>query len=208
MYKSFNETMTLIRGAGRGLESMGLFSLFGDERWRIPTPFSHQDHPCENDGIKDEPAVNETVDSLAFDSVNWKAPTQSPHRNQQFNYNEMKEKAVDKKAAHFSLIDTENEKMPTDPFEPNDASIILFQCIVTVVLLFLLGICIQLLVLLPQFIEWLIDSLAWLLDIPPPFFTVVQSLEELCSMLRQLLFFLGLLLVCSCLATLKANDII
>ncbi|KAK0764426.1 hypothetical protein N5P37_003827 [Trichoderma harzianum] len=117
MYKSFNEHMTLIRGTGCGLESMGLFSLFGDESWRIPTPFSHLNQPCKNDGDEDGPDVKKTVRSSSFDSAKRKASTQSPHRNQRFNYNEIKEKVGVGKATHSLLFDTENRKIPTGPIE-------------------------------------------------------------------------------------------
>lgn len=121
MYKSFNESMTLIRGAGCGLESMGVFSLFGDESWRIPTPFSHRNQPCENDEMKDGPDVKKTIRSSLFDNANRKASTQSPHRHQGFIYYEMKEKVGVRKATHSSLIDTENRIILTGPIEQSKA---------------------------------------------------------------------------------------
>ncbi|KAK1241326.1 hypothetical protein MKX08_001300 [Trichoderma sp. CBMAI-0020] len=116
MYKSFNESMALTRGAGCGLESMGFFSLYGDEKWRIPASFSLRNQPWENE-VKDGPNIKKTVRSSVYDGANRKASTQSPHRNQWFDHHVMKEKVGARKATRSSLFDTENRKIPTSPIE-------------------------------------------------------------------------------------------
>ncbi|KAK4060513.1 uncharacterized protein Triagg1_10740 [Trichoderma aggressivum f. europaeum] len=118
MYKSFNESMARIRGTGCDLESMGLFSLFGDESWRIPTPFSRLNQPCEIKGDKDGPDVNKTVRRSSLDSTKKrKASTQPPRQNQRFKHDEMKEKVGVSNASHSWLFATENRRVPTGPVE-------------------------------------------------------------------------------------------
>ncbi|KAL5084191.1 hypothetical protein Trisim1_012265 [Trichoderma cf. simile WF8] len=201
MYKSFNEHMTLLRGTGCGLESMGHFSLFGDESWRIPTPFSHLNQPCKNHGDKDGPDVKKTIRSSSFDSAKRKASTQSPHRKQRFDYNEIKEKVGVSKATHSSLFHNEGWKLPTDFVDPKekadeqferDRTMILMACTVLVIvaalMLSLLGICSYLLAHLFHFLVWLLDGLPWLLDtLSPAFYTLGRFLLGTCSYLLALL---------------------
>lgn len=59
MYKSFNNSMDLISGPGRGLESMGYFSLFSDPSWRIPTPGRIDRWPWNRVRANDGPDLGE-----------------------------------------------------------------------------------------------------------------------------------------------------
>ncbi|KAL7926375.1 hypothetical protein ACQKWADRAFT_138928 [Trichoderma austrokoningii] len=116
MYESFNKSVTRMKGTGCGLESMGFFSLFGDERWRIPTPLSHRNQPCENDQVTNVPDVKKIVRSSLFERKNRKASAQSPHRNWWLNHY-AKEKVAVSKATNSSIFDTQNRKISTGPIE-------------------------------------------------------------------------------------------
>ncbi|KAL7809737.1 hypothetical protein V8C26DRAFT_422982 [Trichoderma gracile] len=61
MYKSFNKSMGLISGPGRGLESIGHFSLFGDPRWRIPTTAPIERWPWNRGRVNDGPDFVVTI---------------------------------------------------------------------------------------------------------------------------------------------------
>lgn len=123
MYKSFNESMARTRGPGCRLESLGYFSLFGDDKLRLFSSSYRPNQACRNDEAKDGPAIKEVVaikkrvrPSL-FGSVNRKALTQSLHRNQQRNCKEIRKIFGAKNTAYPSPFDTKNGRMPTDPIQ-------------------------------------------------------------------------------------------
>lgn len=133
MYKSFNANMALIRGPGCSLESMGMFWLFGDERWRIPHPVSHQNRPRQNNGVKEKAsvkkvvAVKKKIRPSLFGSVNRKASMQFLHQNQQRHYKEIRKIFGTRMITHSLPLDTEERKIQTEyikqtkPYDDNKA---------------------------------------------------------------------------------------
>ncbi|TFB00214.1 hypothetical protein CCMA1212_007819 [Trichoderma ghanense] len=125
MYKSFNKTMDLINGPGRGLESMGHFSLFGDPSWRIPTPGPIERWPWNRGRADDGPDLGEAqLVSLAID-LNRKASTNCDGRNQHSDEPEMEDVDTSglKKAARSRLshhIATETPTKAVEELQPDD----------------------------------------------------------------------------------------
>ncbi|UKZ79793.1 hypothetical protein TrVFT333_007555 [Trichoderma virens FT-333] len=119
MYKAFNESIAVVRGAGCGLESMGHFSLFGDAKWRIPNPASGQDEPFKVGKAK----VNgkrgrkgkKTVCPAAPDVAIGKVSTESPGQNQQLD---VKEKIDAQKAICSSQSGANKRKTSTGATKP------------------------------------------------------------------------------------------
>ncbi|KKP00867.1 hypothetical protein THAR02_07013 [Trichoderma harzianum] len=105
MYKAFNESIVMVRGAGNGLESMGHFSLFGSKKWRNSKP-SGRGEPCEVDKKKQGKKSEEMVSPALPDGRKGEASTESACKEKQF---EAKEKRDDgKKAVHLVQLENTN----------------------------------------------------------------------------------------------------
>lgn len=99
MYKAFNESIVLVRGAGNGLESMGHFSLFGSKKWRNLKP-SGRGEPREVDKKKQGKKSEEIVRPALTDDTNETASVESACNEKQLD---TKEKSDDDKKATCSL---------------------------------------------------------------------------------------------------------
>ncbi|KAL6816250.1 hypothetical protein V8C40DRAFT_85925 [Trichoderma camerunense] len=116
MYKAFNESIVMVRGAGNGLESMGHFSLFGSKKWRTSKP-SGRGEPREVDKKKKEKNNEEMVRPALPDDTNGKASTEPACEKKQL---EAKEKSnEDKKAVHSLQPEDTNGKTSTDSVYEN-----------------------------------------------------------------------------------------
>lgn len=195
MYKAFNESIALTRGPGCSLESMGLFWLFGDERWRIPSPFSRRNQPRQNDGVKDGPAVTKVVavkkkirPSLVNSANRRKALTQSLHQNQQRNYDEIRKIFGARETTHSSEKEAYKQVVDARKHMMLMGLTICTLCVFLVALTFfslavssyLLMQLLHLLAWLLRGLGWLLDGLAWLLDtLWPTFYTMAKYLYYL-----------------------------
>ncbi|KAJ4854976.1 uncharacterized protein T069G_10534 [Trichoderma breve] len=99
MYKAFNESIVMVRGAGNGLESMGHFSLFGSKKWRTSKP-SGRGEPREVDKKKKEKNNEEMVRPALPDDTKGEASTEPACENKQLD---VKEKRDDDKESTCSL---------------------------------------------------------------------------------------------------------
>lgn len=84
MYKAFNESIVMVRGAGNGLESMGHFSLFGSKKWRTSKP-SGRGQPREVDKKKQEKNSEEVVRPALPDDTKVEASIESTREKKQLD---------------------------------------------------------------------------------------------------------------------------
>ncbi|KAK4070608.1 hypothetical protein Trihar35433_5075 [Trichoderma harzianum] len=116
MYKAFNESIVMVRGAGNGLESMGHFSLFGSKKWRTPKP-SGRGEPREVDKKKQEKKSEEIVRPALTDDTNETASVESACKEKQLD---AKEKSDDDKKATCSLQPEKTTEKATTESVCND----------------------------------------------------------------------------------------
>ncbi|KAL7911827.1 hypothetical protein GGI35DRAFT_300050 [Trichoderma velutinum] len=107
MYKAFNESIVLVRGAACGLESMGQFSLFGNDKWRTSKP-SGREEPREVDKKKKEKNGKKTGRPVLPDNTNEKTSTESVCKNKQLDSKEKSDD--DKKESCSSQPENMNRK--------------------------------------------------------------------------------------------------
>lgn len=142
------------------MESMGYFSLFGDSSWRIPTPSSRQNQPCNDGGVKDDVEMKKTAHPSQFHNESRKSPTDIVGPREKFN------------------VRLENDT------EMKMLLLILLSCIlwilILMVALFALGAFSFTLARLFHILAWMLDTLArpfhilaWVLD------TLVWRLDTL-----------------------------
>ncbi|KAF3076499.1 hypothetical protein CFAM422_001491 [Trichoderma lentiforme] len=111
MYKAFNESIVMVRGAGNGLESMGHFSLFGSKKWRTSKP-SGRGEPREVDKKKKETTGKKMVPPVLPDNTNGNTSVESSCNKKQLD---AKEKTDDAKKAICALQpDNTNGRASTD----------------------------------------------------------------------------------------------
>ncbi|KAL7786874.1 hypothetical protein V8C43DRAFT_289673 [Trichoderma afarasin] len=116
MYKAFNESIVIVRGAGNGLETMGHFSLFGSKKWRTSKP-SGRGEPREVDKKKQEKKSKEMVRPALPDGTNGGSSTGSACEKKQL---EAKEKSDDhNKAVHSLQPENTKEKTSTQSVYEN-----------------------------------------------------------------------------------------
>ncbi|KAL5092474.1 hypothetical protein Trisim1_001727 [Trichoderma cf. simile WF8] len=84
MYKAFNESIVMVRGAENGLESMGHFSLFGSKKWRTSKP-SGRGQPREVDKKKQEKNSEEVVRPALPDDTKVEASIESTREKKQLD---------------------------------------------------------------------------------------------------------------------------
>lgn len=116
MYKAFNESIVMVRGAGNGLESMGHFSLFGSKKWRTSKP-SGRGEPREVDKKKQEKKSEEIVRPALTDDTNETASVESACKEKQLD---AKEKSDDDKKATCSLQPEKTTEKATTESVCND----------------------------------------------------------------------------------------
>ncbi|QYT02216.1 hypothetical protein H0G86_009222 [Trichoderma simmonsii] len=111
MYKAFNESIVMVRGAGNGLESMGHFSLFGSKKWRVSKP-SGRGEPREVDKKKKETTYKKMVPPALPDNTNGNTSVESSCNEKQLD---AKEKSDDDNKTICSLHpENTNETASTD----------------------------------------------------------------------------------------------
>lgn len=163
--------------------------------------------------MKEKVGVSKASHSWLFDTENRRVhvPTGPIEQITPCDDDEAKDVSDGKNTAHPSLFHNESWKPPTDFVDLKEkvneqlehaTTMILLTCtacvIVAALALSLLATCNYLLAGLFHLLVWLLDSLPWLLNALSPAFNT----------LGRFLFCLGLLLVYSCMAVLKAKKII
>lgn len=125
MYKAFIESMDLIRGPGRGVESMGHFDLFDDPSWRIPTPMPIEHWPWNKEIVSDGTDCGEAQLALLVFDLERKASTNRRQRTQRSGeagaakINVGGQKEADRSRIHRDT-DTETPKKAVEEVRPND----------------------------------------------------------------------------------------
>ncbi|PTB76331.1 hypothetical protein M440DRAFT_1431034 [Trichoderma longibrachiatum ATCC 18648] len=125
MYKAFIESMDLIRGPGRGVESMGHFDLFDDPSWRIPTPMPIEHWPWNKEIVSDGTDCGEAQLALLVFDLERKASTNRRQRTQRSGeagaakINVGGQKEAERSRIHRDT-DTETPKKAVEEVRPND----------------------------------------------------------------------------------------
>ncbi|KAH6608509.1 hypothetical protein Trco_001855 [Trichoderma cornu-damae] len=109
MYKAFNDSITMLRGTGHGVETMGYSSLFGDERWKIPPHFPDRDRSADCKEAKGKTVAKKTARSSRFDIEKQRNPSDFSSQSRPCDHNEAKDKAD---AREFAESSTSGNEQP------------------------------------------------------------------------------------------------
>ncbi|KAL7942497.1 hypothetical protein V8C42DRAFT_331170 [Trichoderma barbatum] len=119
MYKAFNQSIVRLRGPEQGLETMGHFSLFGDEKWRIPNPSSGRNQPYEDDEVKNKAQEKQPARPLSQGNADGNASTESIGQKQQLEENEKSDNKKTAGSSHTGIRKRRAQKGVVEPTEPS-----------------------------------------------------------------------------------------